>query len=92
MKGRIAKAIDTKMLNLGVFLDTEQAFEKVTFNSFGMALQRHGVNVILRQWIKQFMCNKSAYVSQKTLPYQGTLCELKQRLLTYPNDGVQSTS
>lgn len=69
---KIEKAFFTKMLTLGVPLDTEGAFDKVTFKSIDMAVKRHAVNVTIRQSIEQFLCNRFVHITVGNDTERGT--------------------
>jgi hypothetical protein len=48
---RVEKALDQQAIALGVFLDTEGAFDN-TYDSKCSALTRHGVDQTIVRWIR----------------------------------------
>jgi hypothetical protein len=49
---RAEKALDQQEVALGVFLDTEGAFNNTSYDTMCMALARHGVDHTIVRWVK----------------------------------------
>jgi hypothetical protein len=49
---RVEKALDQQEIALGVFLDTEEAFNNTSYESMCAALAKHGVDYTILRWIR----------------------------------------
>jgi hypothetical protein len=49
---RVDKTLDQRHTALGVFLDIEEAFNNILYDSISAALVRHGVSPTIRRWIR----------------------------------------
>ena len=49
---RVKKALDQQVIALGVFLDTEGAFDNTSYDSMCSALTRHGVDQTIIRWTR----------------------------------------
>ena len=49
---RAENALDQQEITLGIFLDTEGAFNNTSYDSMSAALARHGIEYTIVQWTR----------------------------------------
>ncbi|KAJ3649490.1 hypothetical protein Zmor_021230 [Zophobas morio] len=55
--------MENKFFTLGMFLDIEGTFDKMTFKSIGLALQEHDVNPTLNRWVAGMLRNREVLIN-----------------------------
>jgi len=60
---RVEKALDQQEITLGIFLDTEEAFNNTSYDSTCTALTKHGIYHTIVQWIRATLDGQQATVA-----------------------------
>ena len=70
---KVEYSLTNKMSTLGIFIDIEGAFDKVSTESIVMALNAHGVAPTLCRWIEQMLSRRVVSVEVGETKVRGTI-------------------
>jgi hypothetical protein len=74
---RVEKVLDQQETALGVFLDTERAFNNTSYDSMCIALAKHGVDYTIIRWIRATL---EGWLAKATLGGFSRSVEVSKRL------------